>query len=64
MPIFPLKIVGGEISLSVALLIKMCRAVKLIKNKDDLDKQIDIFNKLNVEMGKIQHIFYSTIQYF
>jgi hypothetical protein len=53
MPIFPLKIIGGEISLSVALLIKMCRAVKLIKNKDDLEKQIDNFNKLNAEIGKL-----------
>jgi|688.fasta_scaffold1478279_1 hypothetical protein len=39
-PILPVKLIGEDISLSVTILIKMCKAVKLIKNKDDLEQQI------------------------
>lgn len=42
----------------------MCKAVKMIKNKDDLEQQNDLFLKLNNEMMKKTHIFYSTIEYF
>lgn len=48
MPIMPLRFVGREVADSVALLIKMCKTVKNIRNKDDLDQQIDTFNKLNI----------------
>lgn len=48
MSYFPLKFVGEDISLSVSLMIKLCKSVKHIKNKDDLEQQIDIFNKLNI----------------
>lgn len=47
MSYLPLKLVGGDLALSVSLMIKLCKAVKQIKNKDDLEQQIDIFNKLN-----------------
>jgi hypothetical protein len=42
----------------------MCKAVKMIKNKDELDQQSDLFFKLNNEMMKRNHIFYSTIEHF
>lgn len=48
MPIVPLRFVGRELAESVTLLIKMCKTVKNIRNKDDLDQQIDTFNKLNI----------------
>lgn len=47
MSYLPLKLIGGDLSLSVSLMIKLCKAVKQIRNKDDLEQQIDIFNKLN-----------------
>lgn len=61
MPVLPRKIIGNDVALSVSLLIKMCKAVKSIKNKDDLEQQSDIFAKLNMEISKKNHIFYSTI---
>lgn len=61
MPIFPLKLVSSNIATSVNLLIKMCKVVKSIKCRDDLEIQIDSFNKLNIEINKGNHIFYSTI---
>jgi hypothetical protein len=64
MPIFPLKLVSSNIATSVNLLIKMCKVVKSIKCRDDLEIQIDSFNKLNIEINKGSHIFYSTIEYF
>jgi hypothetical protein len=42
----------------------MCQAVKMIKSKDDLEHQSELFLKLNDEMTKRNHIFHSTIEYF
>lgn len=64
MPIFPLKLINTELSQTVSLLIKMCKSVKSIKNKDDVEIQGDIFGKLNNEMFKKHHIFTSTIEFF
>lgn len=61
MPVLPLRVVGGNIAVSVALLMRMCKIVKNIKSRDDLDLQVDSFNKLNIEINKRNHIFYSTV---
>lgn len=64
MPVLPLRVVVCDIATSVSLVIKMCRVVKNIRTKDDLEPQIDTFNKLNIEISRRPHIFYSTIEYF
>ena len=61
MPVLPLRVVGGNIAVSVALLMRMCKIVKNIKNRDDLELQVDSFSKLNIEINKRNHIFYLTV---
>lgn len=36
MPLLPLRLVTGDIAISVSLMTKMCRAVRQIKGKDEL----------------------------
>lgn len=39
MPLKPLRLIGGELAQTVSILMKMCKAVKMIKNKDELEQQ-------------------------